>query len=83
MSLKARLVEGARSALHRAGFDLVRVLDENHLLKQAVRMMEQNQIGLVSMWVGTPGSGLGPSSLSVTRAASSPSSSLTRCQRQE
>lgn len=25
----------------------MRVLDENHLLKQAVRMMEQNQIGLV------------------------------------
>ncbi|HEV2070481.1 MAG TPA: hypothetical protein VGR26_11860 [Acidimicrobiales bacterium] len=40
-------MEGVRKALHRAGFDLVRVLDENHLLKQAVRMMEHHQVDLV------------------------------------
>lgn len=47
MSLKARLMGGARGVLHRAGFDLVRVLDENHLLKQAVRTMEQHEVDVV------------------------------------
>lgn len=47
MSVANLLKEGVRSLLHRTGFELVRSLDRGHLLKQAVRIMEEQQVGVV------------------------------------
>ena len=47
MSLRLHVREALRSALHRAGFDLVRVLEKDHLLKQAVQVMGERHIGVV------------------------------------
>jgi FkbM family methyltransferase len=47
MRARIGVKERVRSLLHRAGLDLVRSLDDGHLLKQAVRVMDERRVGVV------------------------------------